>query len=98
MIERVRLKKQFSASPIFWAVFVAALGYFVDAYDIVLFSVIRVKSLQGIGVPEADIFNVGVNLLNWQLVGLLVGGVFWGVLGDKKGRLSVLFGSIFIYS
>jgi MFS transporter, putative metabolite:H+ symporter len=92
------LKKNSLISPIFWAVFVAALGYFVDAYDIVLFSVIRVKSLQGIGVPEVDIFNVGVNLLNWQLVGLLVGGVFWGGVGDKKGRLSVLFGSIFIYS
>ncbi len=80
------------------AVFVAALGYFVDAYDIMLFSVIRTKSLLGIGVPESDVFNLGVELLNWQLMGLLVGGVFWGILGDKKGRLSVLFGSIFLYS
>lgn len=92
------MKKEFSDSSIFWAVFVAALGYFVDAYDIMLFSVIRVKSLQGIGVPEGDIFGVGVDLLNWMLAGFLVGGVFWGILGDKKGRLSVLFGSIFIYS
>jgi len=86
------------SSKILLAVFVAALGYFVDAYDIMLFSIIRTKSLLGIGVPESDVFNLGVELLNWQLVGLLLGGIFWGILGDKRGRLSVLFGSILIYS
>ena len=80
------------------AVFVAALGYFVDAYDIMLFSIIRTKSLVGIGVSPADVFGLGVELLNWQLVGMLMGGVLWGILGDKKGRLSVLFGSILLYS
>src|SRR5580658_2901065 len=80
------------------AVFVAALGYFVDAYDIMLFSIIRTKSLLGIGVAASDVFGLGVELLNWQLIGLLLGGIFWGVLGDKKGRLSVLFGSILLYS
>jgi MFS transporter, putative metabolite:H+ symporter len=80
------------------AVVVAALGYFVDAYDIMLFSVVRIQSLKGIGVPDADVFNLGVELLNWQLVGLLLGGIFWGILGDKRGRLSVLFGSILLYS
>ena len=80
------------------AVFVAALGYFVDAYDIMLFSIIRTKSLLGIGVAASDVFDLGVELLNWQLIGLLLGGIFWGILGDKKGRLSVLFGSILLYS
>ncbi len=92
-------KKSFHAdTKIALAVFVAALGYFVDAYDIMLFSIIRTKSLLGIGVPSEDVFNLGIELLNWQLVGMLVGGVFWGILGDKRGRLSVLFGSILLYS
>jgi len=87
-----------SSSKIALAVFVAALGYFVDAYDIMLFSIIRTKSLLGIGIPESGVFAYGVELLNWQLVGLLLGGIFWGILGDKRGRLSVLFGSILLYS
>ena len=90
-------RSQFS-SKIALAVFVAALGYFVDAYDIMLFSIVRTKSLLGIGVPESDVFSLGVELLNWQLVGMLLGGLFWGILGDKRGRLSVLFGSILLYS
>ncbi len=85
-------------SKIALAVFVAALGYFVDAYDIMLFSIIRTKSLLGIGVAASDVFGLGVELLNWQLTGLLLGGIFWGILGDKRGRLSVLFGSILLYS
>ncbi len=97
-MERAALKKDPLTSPIFWAVFVAALGYFVDAYDIILFTILRTKSLQDIGVPHDQIFSTGVDLLNWQLTGLLLGGIFWGILGDKKGRLSVLFGSIFLYS
>ncbi len=80
------------------AVLLAALGYFVDIYDLVLFSIVRVKSLQGIGVPEADLMTQGVFLLNMQMAGMLLGGILWGILGDKKGRLSVLLGSIFLYS
>ncbi len=80
------------------AVIVAALGYLVDIYDLILFSVVRIPSLTTLGVPEAERVDVGVFLLNMQMLGMLVGGVLWGVLGDKRGRLSVLFGSIFIYS
>jgi MFS transporter, putative metabolite:H+ symporter len=79
-------------------ILVAALGYFVDIYDLVLFSIVRMSSLRGIGVPEEDLLNVGVDLLNWQMGGMLVGGIIWGIIGDKKGRLSVLFGSILMYS
>jgi putative MFS transporter len=80
------------------AILVAALGYFVDIYDLILFSIVRVTSLRAIGVGEADLLDRGVLLLNMQMGGMLVGGVLWGVLGDKRGRLSVLFGSIFLYS
>jgi len=76
----------------------AALGYFVDAYDLILYNIVRMKSLQGLGVADADLMRVGLDLLNAQLIGMLLGGVFWGVWGDKKGRRSVLFGSIFLYS
>ncbi len=79
-------------------VIVAALGYFVDIYDLILFSVVRVKSLQDLGVPEEDLLSVGTMLINSQMLGMLVGGILWGILGDKKGRLSVLFGSIILYS
>jgi len=80
------------------AVVVAALGYFVDIYDLLLFSIVRIPSLQSIGISGEALTNNGVFLLNIQMAGLLAGGIFWGILGDKKGRLSVLFGSIFIYS
>jgi MFS family permease len=80
------------------AIIVAALGYFVDIYDLLLFSIVRVSSLKGLGVPEHEIFDKGVLLINVQMAGLLTGGVIWGILGDKKGRLSVLFGSIVMYS
>ncbi len=80
-------------------ILVAALGYFVDVYDLVLFGVIRVISLKGIGITsDADIATYGKMLFNYQMYGMLIGGIFWGILGDKKGRLSVLFGSIFLYS
>ncbi len=79
-------------------VLVAALGYFVDIYDLVLFSVVRVASLKGIGIPDDQLLDAGVLLLNMQMGGMLLGGLLWGVLGDKRGRLSVLFGSIFLYS
>ena len=84
--------------PLLPAVIVSALGYFVDLYDLLLFSVVRTNSLADLGVGQESILNVGLNLLNWMLIGMMTGGIVWGVLGDKKGRLSVLFGSIFIYS
>ena len=81
------------------SVIVAALGYFVDIYDLVLFSIVRIPSLQDLGVTsQAALLEQGVLLLNMQMAGMLLGGVAWGVLGDKRGRLSVLFGSIFLYS
>lgn len=80
------------------AVLVAALGYFVDIYDLILFSIVRKPSLLGLGVPADQVLDKGVLLINMQMGGMLVGGVFWGILGDKRGRLSVLFGSIILYS
>ncbi len=79
-------------------IIVAALGYFVDIYDLILFSVIRIKSLKGLGVPDGDLLDVGTMLINSQMFGMLLGGILWGILGDKKGRISVLFGSILLYS
>lgn len=79
-------------------VIVSALGYFVDIYDLVLFSIVRMSSLRDLGVPEAELLDVGVHLLNMQMTGMLIGGIVWGILGDKLGRVSVLFGSIIMYS
>lgn len=83
------------------AVIVAALGYFVDIYDLLLFTIVREPSLQGIGVNISDAkatIAASTKIINWQMLGLLIGGIIWGVVGDKKGRLSVLFGSIVLYS
>jgi len=79
--------------PIIW---VAALGYFVDIYDLLLFSIIRIPSLTDLGV--ANLGEVGMLILNTQMFGLLIGGILWGVLGDKLGRTKVLFYSIALYS
>ena len=79
-------------------VIVAALGYFVDIYDLLLFSIIRVKSLKGLGLTGEMLDIEGKAIISWQMWGLLMGGILWGVLADKKGRLSVLFGSILLYS
>jgi putative MFS transporter len=79
-------------------VLVASLGYFVDVYDLFLLSVYRVPSLTEIGVPAVSRLSVGVMLMNMQMAGVVVGGIIWGILGDKRGRTSVLFGSIFLYS
>jgi MFS family permease len=79
-------------------IIVAALGYFVDIYDLVLFSVIRIQSLKGIGIADDQLLTVGVKLINFQMIGMLSGGILWGILGDKMGRLKVLFGSILLYS
>jgi len=87
------LKKLFSIPVI-----VAALGYFVDIYDLLLFSIVRIPSLKGLGVPVEELFDKGEFLLRVQMGGLLVGGILWGIMGDKRGRLSVLFGSILLYS
>jgi MFS family permease len=80
------------------AVIVGALGYFVDIYDLLLFSIIRIPSLKGLGLSAAEIKLKGSDILNIQMYGLLLGGIIWGVLGDKKGRLRVLFASIILYS
>lgn len=79
-------------------VIVAALGYFVDIYDLLLFGIVRVPSLTSLGLSPEEISHQGASIINWQMAGLLIGGIIWGVLGDKKGRLSVLFGSILTYS
>ncbi len=79
-------------------VIVAALGYFVDIYDLLLFSIVRRPSLLALGVPEGSLLSEGEFLLQIQMIGLLVGGIIWGIMGDKRGRLSVLFGSILLYS
>ena len=83
---------------LFFLILVASLGYFVDIYDLLLFLIIKNKSLASLGVPADKITETGLVLMNWQMAGLLIGGIFWGILGDKKGRLSVLFGSIIMYS
>ncbi|TWI84866.1 sugar phosphate permease [Lacibacter cauensis] len=83
------------------AVIVAALGYFVDIYDLLLFTIVREPSIVGVGIDKADtaaMIAASTKIINWQMVGLLIGGILWGTIGDKKGRLSVLFGSILLYS
>ena len=92
-MEKKDLKLLFSIPVI-----VAALGYFVDIYDLLLFSIVRMPSLISLGVPEEQLFAKGEFLLQAQMTGLLIGGIIWGIMGDKKGRLSVLFGSILLYS
>lgn len=80
------------------AVLVAALGYFVDIYDLLLFNIVRVKSLTDLGLSDLLIKKDGEFIISIQMLGLLLGGILWGIMGDKKGRLSVLFGSIILYS
>ncbi|MBK6379858.1 MAG: MFS transporter [Chitinophagaceae bacterium] len=80
------------------AVIVAALGYFVDIYDLLLFTIVKKASVLAVGATDATLLADSTKIINWQMLGLLIGGIIWGVLGDKKGRLSVLFGSIILYS
>lgn len=80
------------------AVVVAALGYFVDIYDLLLFTIVKKASVLAVGATDATLLADSTKIINWQMLGLLIGGIVWGVLGDKKGRLSVLFGSIILYS
>src|SRR4030095_9703833 len=92
-------KKQFGILSL--PVIVAALGYFVDIYDLLLFTIVRVPSLQGLNVDitnRAMIIAASTKVINWQMWGMLIGGIIWGIMGDRKGRLSVLFGSIILYS
>ncbi len=79
-------------------VIVAALGYFVDIYDLLLFSFIRISSLKSLGFTQDQSAHIGLSIISYQMAGLLLGGILWGVIGDKRGRMSVLFGSIIIYS
>jgi MFS transporter, putative metabolite:H+ symporter len=79
-------------------VLVGALGFFVDIYDLLLFNIVRKSSFAKLGVAEDAMKTVGENILGWQMIGLTLGGIAWGILGDKKGRKSVLFGSILLYS
>lgn len=90
--------KHSSSNPFNIVVIIAALGYFVDIYDLILFSIVRVPSLLAIGIPEDQIKDSGIFLINMQMIGMLIGGIVWGVLGDKKGRLSTLFLTILLYS
>jgi putative MFS transporter len=79
-------------------VIVAALGYFVDIFDLLLFNIVRIPSLRSLGLNTTDVDKKGELIICIQMVGLLIGGIEWGVAGDKKGRLIVLFGSIILYS
>jgi len=80
------------------AVIVAALGYFVDIYDLLLFGIVRVPSLSSLGLSADQIKDQGAFIISIQMTGLLIGGIIAGVIADRKGRLSVLFGSIILYS
>ncbi|HNC39186.1 MAG TPA: MFS transporter [Chitinophagaceae bacterium] len=80
------------------AILLASLGYFVDIYDLLLFSITRIESLRSFGLSPEQITIEGESILIWQMAGLMIGGIVWGMMGDKKGRLSVLFGSIILYS
>lgn len=91
--------KQKNTSSVFnLAVIVAALGYFVDIYDLLLFGIVRKQSLIDLGLNAQQITTIGEDIISIQMVGLLIGGIIWGIMGDKKGRMSVLFGSIVLYS
>lgn len=89
-----QILKQLLQAP----VIISALGYFVDIYDLLLFSIVRIPSLQALGFSGDELLRTGIFLINIQMAGLLVGGILWGIIGDKRGRLSVLFGSIVLYS
>ena len=80
------------------AVIVGALGYFVDVYDLILFTILRIPSLKDLGYTGDALVNNGILLLNLQMLGMLVGGIFFGILGDRVGRVALLFGSIVLYS
>src|SRR6202008_4843060 len=79
-------------------IIIASLGYFVDIYDLILFNVVKNASFESLGFPKESWKDLEIALFNFQMGGMMVGGIIWGILGDKKGRLKVLFGSILLYS
>ncbi|MFN8777650.1 MAG: MFS transporter [Flavobacteriales bacterium] len=80
-------------------ILVASLGYFVDIYDLQLFNIISRQSLAGLGITDQSaIERYDYLLFLWQMGGMLIGGLIWGILGDLKGRKNILFGSILLYS
>jgi len=79
-------------------VIVGALGFFVDIYDLLLFSIVRISSFKDLGLASSSLKDVGESIISWQMIGLTIGGIIWGIIGDKKGRKNVLFGSIMLYS
>lgn len=79
-------------------VIVSGLGYLVDAYDMMIFSVVRTASLTDMGLSGDKLVEAGLQIMNLQMAGLLLGGLVWGMLGDKLGRMKVLFASIIMYS
>ncbi len=87
-----------SSKNVIFLVVVAALGYFVDIYDLVLFSIVRIESFKDLGIPDDQMRVMGEYVINMQMGGLLLGGILWGIMGDKLGRIKVLFGSILLYS
>ena len=88
----------FKNKNVFYAVLVAGLGYFVDIYDLILFGIVRAPSLESLGFSQEEVTNYGILLIDLQMIGMLIGGLFWGILGDKYGRLKMLFASIIMYS
>jgi MFS family permease len=98
-LEQSSITRQRIDGAVKMSVLVAALGYFVDIYDLLLFSIVRKPSLVALGFTDIEVQKqIGAYLLNMQMGGMLLGGIAWGILGDRRGRLSVLFGSIFLYS
>ena len=91
-------KKDLTTKVLNLTVLVSGLGYFVDIYDLLIFGIVRIPSLKYLGLHGNQLIDSGVMLLNMQMGGMLIGGIIWGIIGDKKGRISVLFGSIFLYS
>lgn len=92
------MQQTLTKNPLNMVVIVAALGYFVDIYDLILFGIVRNPSLTDLGYSGQQLLDIGVDLLNMQMFGMLLGGIVWGILGDKKGRMSALFLTILIYS
>ena len=92
------MKNAFQDRRTLFLVIVASLGYFVDIYDLVLFNVVKKESLEAIGLSGETLARYDTSLFNWQMGGMLLGGLLWGILGDKRGRVQVLFGSILLYS
>ncbi|WP_028298103.1 MFS transporter [Olivibacter sitiensis] len=91
-------KSDSSKKGVWLLVLIASLGYFVDIYDLVIFSIVRINSFRDIGIPAEDMRTDGEYVLNMQMAGLLLGGIIWGIIGDRYGRIKVLFGSILLYS